>query len=58
MGKIYSSPLKNYLTSAGFVAVSNLLLDYQLELGLTEGELLFIIKVLRHKDGFVFQRRY
>ena len=53
MGKIYSSPLKNYLTSAGFVAVSNLLLDYQLELGLTEGELLFIIKVLRHKDGFV-----
>lgn len=53
MEKIYATPLKNYLTSNGFVAVSNLLLDNQQQLGLTEGELLFIIKVLRHKDGFV-----
>lgn len=53
MKKVFASPLKNYLTSYGFVPISNLLLDYQEELGLTEGELLFIIRVLRHKNGFI-----
>lgn len=53
MEKVYASPLKNYLTRSGFVAISNILLDYQEELGLTEGELIFIIKILRHKNGFI-----
>ena len=32
MKKVFASPLKNYLTSYGFVPISNLLLDYQEEL--------------------------
>ena len=39
MEKIYASPVKNSLQRNGFVMVSNLLIDSQQELGITELEL-------------------
>lgn len=52
MEKVYSSPMRNYL-NRGFVMVSNLLIEYQQELGITELELSFIIKIMKHKNGFL-----
>lgn len=51
MEKICTSPVKNYLQRNGFVMVSNLLFDYQQELGITESELTFIIRIMKSK-GF------
>ena len=51
MAEVYSSVVKNYIQRNGFVMVSNLLLDFQDELGITEGELVFIIKILRNKTN-------
>lgn len=53
MGKVYSSPLKSYLLRNGYIPVSNLLIDYQQQLGISEEELIFLIKVLRHRNGFI-----
>ena len=50
MSKIYTSPCNNYLQRNGFVMVSNLLFDYQQELGITEAELSFLIKVMKNKN--------
>ena len=55
--EIFASPTKNYLTRNGFVMISNLLLDYQNELGLTEGELTFIIRVLKNRMSSVVHDR-
>lgn len=52
MEKIYSTPVKNYIQRNGFVMVSNLLLDFQQELGITESELSFIIKIMKNKNGY------
>lgn len=52
MEKIYTSPVRNYIQRNGFVMVSNLLIDYQQELGITESELAFIIKIMKNKSGF------
>lgn len=52
MEKIYTTPVKNYFQRNGFVMVSNLLLDFQQELGITESELSFIIKIMRNKNGY------
>ena len=42
----------NYFYEHGYVMVSNLLIDYQDRLGITDDEFNFIVKVLRHKSGF------
>lgn len=47
--KISPSPVRNYIQSNGFVMVSNLLIDFQEELGITESELMFIIRIMRLK---------
>ena len=52
MEKIYSTPVRNYIQRNGFVMVSNLLLDFQQELGITESELSFIIKIMKNKNGY------
>lgn len=52
MSKISSSPVRNYIQSNGFVMVSNLLIDFQEELGITESELMFIIKIMRMKHKY------
>lgn len=36
----------------GFLAIPNILIDYQGELGLTDDELLFIVKTMRHAEAF------
>ena len=53
MEKIYASPVKNYLQRNGFVMVSNLLIDFQQELGITELELSFIIKIMKASFTFI-----
>ena len=52
MEKVYSTPVRNYIQRNGFVMVSNLLLDFQQELGITESELSFIIKIMKNKNGY------
>lgn len=47
-----SCSVNNYLQRDGFVMVSNLLIDYQTELGLSNSELNFVIKTLRHKENY------
>lgn len=47
-----SCSVSNYLQRDGFVMVSNLLIDYQTELGLSNSELNFIIKTIRHKENY------
>jgi hypothetical protein len=42
----------NTILDNGFVMIPNLLLDNQKELDLTDDELLFIIKVMRHHESF------
>ena len=51
MAEIYTSAVKNYIQRNGFVMVSNLLIDFQEELGITEGEFVFLLKVLRNKTN-------
>ena len=55
MEKVYSTPFRNYIQRNGFVMVSNLLLDYQQELGISEKELSFIIKVMKNRPGYVIK---
>lgn len=52
MEKIYTTPLRNYIQRNGFVMVSNLLLDYQEELDISDSELLFLIKIMKNKNGY------
>ena len=52
MEKVYSTPIRNYIQRNGFVMVSNLLLDFQQELGITESELSFVIKIMKNKNGY------
>jgi hypothetical protein len=42
----------NSLLDNGFVMIPNILIDKQEELGITDDELLFIIKCMRHQDGY------
>lgn len=51
MKEIYTSPTKNYLQRNGFVMVSNLLLDFQEELDISDSELLFLIKILKKRNS-------
>ena len=57
MEKVFTSSVKNYIQRNGFVMVSNLLFDYQQELGITESELLFIIKILKNKNNPIIHDR-
>lgn len=57
MEKIHTSPVSNYIQRNGFVMVSNLLIDHQQELGISETELCFIIKIMKHKSGFCIHDR-
>ena len=57
MEKVYASSVKNYIQRNGFVMVSNLLFDYQQELGITESELIFIIKILKNKNTPIIHDR-
>lgn len=47
-----SSSVSNYIQRDGFVMVSNLLINYQSELGITDRELMFIIKAIKHKENY------
>lgn len=47
-----SCVVNNYIQRDGFVMVSNLLISHQQELELTNRELTFIIKVLKHKENY------
>ena len=47
-----SSMMSNYIQRDGFVMVSNLLISYQEELGITDRELTFIIKATKHKENY------
>jgi hypothetical protein len=42
----------NYAIDKGFLQIPNLLIDYHEELGIDEKELLFLIKLSRHKSSF------
>lgn len=50
--EINSSPNRNYIQRNGFVMVSNLLLEYQQVLNLSNDELSFIIKVMKNREGY------
>lgn len=50
---IYTTPVKNYIQRNGFVMVSNLLLNFQQELDISDSELIFIIKIMKNKDGYI-----
>ena len=52
MPNIKSTPNSNYLQRNGFVMVSNLLIDYQEELGITDDELVFITKVMKNTSSW------
>lgn len=52
MESINTTPTQNYLTRNGFVMVSNLLIEYQQELGITDLEFNFIIKIMKNKPGY------
>ena len=47
-----SSSVSNYIQRDGFVMVSNLLISYQSELGITDRELMFIIKAIKYKQNY------
>ena len=47
-----SSSVSHYIQRDGFVMVSNLLISYQSELGITDRELMFIIKAIKHKENY------
>lgn len=46
------SVINNYIQRDGFVMVSNLLIQYQQELNLSNKELTFLIKVMKHKENY------
>ena len=50
--KGFVAPSSNYLYTSGFTMVSNLLMDYQKELDITNEELSFIIKIYRNVRGY------
>ena len=52
MPNIKSTPNSNYLQRNGFVMVSNLLIDYQEDLGITDDELVFITKVMKNTSSW------
>ena len=52
MSYIKSNPTTNYLQRNGFIMVSNLLIDYQEELGITDDELIFITKIMKNSSGW------
>lgn len=45
----------NYLSDYGYFNVSNLLIDYQEELNLSDDELIFIIKLSRYSNGWIIK---
>ena len=49
---IYTNPVKNYIQRNGFVMISNLLIDFQSELEISNDELNFIIKILKQRPGY------
>lgn len=49
---IKSSSVSNYIQRDGFVMVSNLLISCQEELDITNRELTFLIKVMKHKENY------
>lgn len=46
--QIKSKSTANYLQRNGFIMVPNLLIDYQNELGITDDEMLFLIKIMKN----------
>jgi len=52
MSNIKSAPNSNYLQRNGFIMVSNLLIDYQEELGITDDELVFITKIMKNTSNW------
>ena len=46
------SVVNNYIQRDGFVMVSNLLIQYQQELDISNSELNFLIKVMKHKENY------
>ena len=46
------SVVNNYIQRDGFVMVSNLLIKYQQELEISNQELTFLIKVMKHKENY------
>lgn len=47
-----SCAVSNYIQRDGFVMVSNLLITYREELGISNKELLFIIEIMKHKEDY------
>lgn len=47
-----SCAVTNYMQRDGFVMVSNLLITYRAQLGISNKELLFIIEVMKHKENY------
>ena len=47
-----SCAVSNYIQRDGFVMVSNLLITYREQLGISNKELLFIIEVMKHKEDY------
>lgn len=54
--KIYTSPCSNFLQRNGFIMVSNLLFDYQDELGITKAEFDFLLRVMKNKSFAIHDR--
>lgn len=52
MSEIYTSAVKNYIQRNGFVMVSNLLFDYQDELGISDLELTFLMRIMKNRKGY------
>ena len=52
MQQIFASPTRNFLQRNGFVMVSNLLLEFQQELEISDLEMAFIIKVMKNRPGY------
>ena len=46
------SPTTNYLQGAGFTMVSNLIMDNQVSLGITNEEFAFIVKIYKNVKGY------
>ena len=46
---------ESYLEKNGYVRVSNLLIDNQAKLNITDGELSFLLKIMREKPGKIIQ---
>ena len=50
--RMNSCAVSNYIQRDGFVMVSNLLITYREELGISNKELLFIIEIMKHKEDY------